>query len=71
MDSWKDLHEKKKCMRPFNCMSAVVKVSFFCPQNVGFLNSKSGRVADVSQTINWLQPKYIAKHLYMPLPLLT
>ena len=41
----------KKCIHPYNYMSAVVKISFFHPKNVGFLNSKYGRVADTNQTI--------------------
>ena len=34
---------EEKCIRPDNYTSAVVKISFFSPKNVGFFNSKLGR----------------------------
>ena len=34
---------EEKCIRPDNYTSAVVKISFFSPRNVGFFNSKLGR----------------------------
>ena len=37
-------------------MSPLGETSFFRPKNVGFFNSKLGRVADANQTINWLRP---------------
>ena len=47
----------KKYICPYNHMLAAVKTSFFCPKNVGFLNSKLEWVTDANQTTNWLQPK--------------
>ena len=40
----------KKCICPYNHRLAAVKTSFFCPKNVGFLNSKLEWVTDVNQT---------------------
>ena len=55
MNSYKGLREKKY-IRPYNYTSAMAKISFFRPQNVGFFNSKLGRVADANRIINWLRP---------------
>ena len=54
MNSYEGLHEKKSIC-PCNHMSAVVETSFFRAKNVGFSNSKLGRMADANQTINWLR----------------
>ena len=43
---------RKKCIRPYSCISAVVKISFFCPQNVRFFNSKLGWAADSNRAID-------------------
>ena len=51
MNSYEGLHEKKSIC-PCNHMSAVVETSFFRAKNVGFSNSKLGRMADANQTIN-------------------
>ena len=47
----------KKCIRPYNHMSTAVITSFFCPQSVGFFNSKLESEADANRIFNCLQPQ--------------
>ena len=39
---------KKKCIHPYNNMSAVAEISFFHPQKARFFNSKLGQAADTN-----------------------
>ena len=39
----------KKCICPYNHMSAGVETSFFCPKNIGFFNSKLGWLMQTEQ----------------------
>ena len=51
-------------------MLAVVQPSFFCPKNVGFFDSKLGRVANQTIDYDLARARSAISHDTWPLPLI-